>query len=274
MQFEDIEVEPAFMCPCDPTTAAHIATIFPESAVTTKSQLVCSETELSVGKLQWRHGVWFQEWHGEKQLRNLPPTTIAPSHELTQRTLMPALSVRAQAQVKSETEASPSTGISPDVKPLSQLMSLQPAQPQGVQSQATALIPTQYLPMQSDPMPSSQEMQHQPVKPKERLLAKDDRPTLPKHFNFKTSSGTVNIAKRIGTDYNLLGIFLLQDEDGMVTDAIADEHHHNAFKVNNEILKQWIQGKGRQPVQWSTLIDVLKEIELSELAKMIEETFL
>ena len=38
------------------------------------------------------------------------------------------------------------------------------------------------------------------------------------------------------------------------------------------ILKQWIQGKGMQPVQWSTLIDVLKEIELSELAKKIEES--
>ena len=110
------------------------------------------------------------------------------------------------------------------------------------------------------------------MKPKERLLAKEDRPTLPKLLNFKTSSGTVNIAKRIGADYNLLGIFLLQDEDGTVTDAIADEHHHNAFKVNYDILKQWIQGKGMQPVQWSTLIDVLKEIELSELAKKIEES--
>ena len=42
MQFEDIEVEPAFLCPCDPTSA-HVATIFPQSAVTNKSQLVCSE---------------------------------------------------------------------------------------------------------------------------------------------------------------------------------------------------------------------------------------
>ena len=110
------------------------------------------------------------------------------------------------------------------------------------------------------------------MKPKEKLLAKEDRPTFPKLLNFKTSSGTVNIAKRIGADYNLLGIFLLQDEDGTVTDAIADERHHNPFKVNYEILKQWIQGKGRQPVQWSTLIDVLKKIELSELAKKIEES--
>ena len=113
-------------------------------------------------------------------------------------------------------------------------------------------------------MPSSQ-------KPKERLPATEDRPTLLQLLDFKTSSGNMNIVKQIGADYNLLGIFLLQDDDRAITDAIADEHHHNAFKVNNEILKQWIQGKGMQPVQWSTLIDVLNKIELSTLAKKIED---
>ena len=83
MKFEDIEVEPAFLCPCDPTSA-HAATIFPKSAVTTKSQLVCSEQNVRVGKLQWSHGVWFPEWHGEKQPINPLPTTITPSHEHTQ----------------------------------------------------------------------------------------------------------------------------------------------------------------------------------------------
>ena len=114
-------------------------------------------------------------------------------------------------------------------------------------------------------------MKYQSVTPKERLPSTEDRPTLEQLIDFKTSSGTVNIAKRIGADYNLLGIFLLQDEVGTITDAIADEHHHNAFKVNYHILKQWIQGGGKQPVQWSTLIDVLEKIELSVLAKKIKE---
>ena len=240
MQFEDIEFEPAFLCPCDPTSAAHAATIFPESAVTTKSQLVCTEEKVRVGKLQWSHGVWFQDWHGENEL---PINTIVK----------------------------PSTGISPDVKTLPQSMSLQPAQPQGVQSQATSLIPTQHQPIQSEPMPSSQGMQHQSMKPKERLPSTEGRPTLPKLLNFKTSSGTMNLVKQIGADYNMLGAFLLQDDDGTITDAITEEYHHNVFKVNYDILKQWIQGKGRQPVKWSTLIEVLKNIELSELAKKIEE---
>ena len=175
MQFEDIEVEPAFLCPCD-LTPAHVATIFPQSAVTTKSQLVCSETELGVGKLQWSQGVWFPEWHGEKQLPNPLPTMKAT-----------------------------------------------------------------------------------------------DRPTLPQLINFETQSGSIKITERIGISYGKLGPLLLRDDDGAVTQAIRDQYHHDAAKINYEILQRWIQGKGRQPVQWSTLIDVLKKIELSVLAKKIED---
>ena len=175
MQFDDIEIEPVFLCPCDPTSA-HAATIFPESAVTTKSQLVCSETELSIGKLQWSHGVWFPEWHGEKQPPNPLPTIKAT-----------------------------------------------------------------------------------------------DRPTLPQLINFETLRGSIKITERIGTSYSKLGPLLLRDNDGSVTQAIRDQYHHAASKINYEILQRWIQGEGRQPVQWSTLIDVLKKIELSPLAKEIAD---
>ena len=93
MQFEDIEVEPAFLCPCP--TSAHVATIFPQSAVTTKSQLVCSEANVRVGKLQWSHGVWFPEWHGGKQLSKPLPTTTALPQEIpvkaTDRPTLPQL---------------------------------------------------------------------------------------------------------------------------------------------------------------------------------------
>ena len=186
MQFDDIEVEPAFLCPCD-LTPAHVATIFPESAVTTKSQLVCSETEVGVGNLQWSQGVWFPEWHGEKQPPMPLPTTTALPKEM------------------------------PSIK-------------------AT------------------------------------DRPTLLQLTYFKTRSGSVNIMEQIGTSYRSLGLFLLEDANGVVTKAIRDQYpHHDAATINYEILQRWIQGNWRQPVQWSTLIDVLKKIELSRLAKEIED---
>ena len=187
MQFEDIEVEPAFLCPCDPTSAAHAATIFPQSAVTTESQLVCSEQNVRVGKMQWSHGVWFPEWHREKQPPKPLPTTTALPQEM------------------------------PTVK-------------------AT------------------------------------DRPTLLQLTYFKTPSGSINITEQIGTSYRNLGLHLLEDANGVVTKAIRDQYHHDAATINYEILQRWIQGKGRQPVQWSTLIDVLKKIELSPLAKKIADS--
>ena len=187
MQFEDIEVEPAFLCPCDLTSAAHAATIFPESAVTTKSQLVCSEQKVRVGKLRWSQGVWFPEWHGEKQPPKPLPTITALPQEM------------------------------PTIK-------------------AT------------------------------------DQPTLLQLTYFKTQSDSINIAEQIGTSYRNLGLHLLEDANGVVTKAIRDQYHHDAATINYEILQRWIQGKGMQPVQWSTLIDVLKKIELSPLAKKITDS--
>ena len=119
--------------------------------------------------------------------------------------------------------------------------------------------------------PAQPRSQAQPQKPKERLPATEDRPTLPQLIDFKTSTGNMNVTERIGTSYGKLGPLLMRDDDGAVTQAIRDQYHHDAAKINYEILQRWIQGKGRQPVQWSTLIDVLKKIQLSPLAKEIAD---
>ena len=203
MQFDDIEVVPAFLCSHGPTSKAHAATIFPKSAVTSESLLMCSETEDAIGELEWSQGVWFQDWHGEKQQpRQLPST----------------------AEVSTEKH-----------------------------SKAT-----------------SQTLTH-PQKPKERLPSTEDRPTLPELIDFKTGTENMNILKHIGTLYNDLGILLLDDKAGTVTKAIEKQCHHVVYDINLQILRQWIQGEGRQPVQWSTLVDVLKKIKLSVLAKKIED---
>ena len=91
---------------------------------------------------------------------------------------------------------------------------------------------------------------------------------------FKTSSGrSVNIVEEIGTNYSTLGPLLLEDDSGAVTETIISKHQRDADKINWEILSRWLQGKGKCPVAWSTLIDVLKDIELSEVAVVIQEGF-
>ena len=97
----------------------------------------------------------------------------------------------------------------------------------------------------------------------ERLLSTESKPTLPELISFKTTTSTINIVKRIGIHFFELGPLLLHDDDGMMTQAITDKCYHNTAKISYEILKRWIKGEGKKPLQWSTL---LKKIELSELA--------
>ena len=199
MRIDEVEVKPAFLCPCS-ISSTHVATTFPpESSITTDTQLVCSKQGMIIGKLQWSQGIWFQKWHGDKP----------------------------QSTTKATTSPAGSTG------------------------------------------PVTECQLTRPVEKKERLPS--GKPTLSELICFKTTTSTVNIVKRIGTHFLELGPMLLHDDDGMMTQAITDECRHNAAKINYEILKRWIQGEGKEPLQWSTLIDVLKKIELSELALTIEE---
>ena len=97
-------------------------------------------------------------------------------------------------------------------------------------------------------------------------------PTLPKLLNFKTSSGTtVNIFQQIGIHYSKLGPLLLNDDTGAVTSAIVSQYQQDAHAINQEILKRWICGQGNQPVTWSTLLDVLRDVGLSDLAQLMQE---
>ena len=39
-----------------------------------------------------------------------------------------------------------------------------------------------------------------------------------------------------------------------------------------EVIEEWVAGKGIHPVNWKTLTEVLRDIELSRLAEEIEAT--
>ena len=61
MRFEDLQVKPAFLCPCD-CNPSHVATICSDSnMVCSDSYMVCSDTDTSQGCLQEQHLFWFQD---------------------------------------------------------------------------------------------------------------------------------------------------------------------------------------------------------------------
>ena len=102
------------------------------------------------------------------------------------------------------------------------------------------------------------------------LIVQQQAVTLPELLRFRTPSG--KLMDQIGINYWDLGILLLNDAKGAITKAIVAQCNKDAAKINREILQRWIEGQG-MPVEWVTLIEVLKDIGLAELAREIEKKY-
>ena len=91
-------------------------------------------------------------------------------------------------------------------------------------------------------------------------------PTLPELLNFPGQEKRINIPQEIGTQYKTFGTILLEDDSGARVDNIVHEYRERAERINTEILQEWLNGRGKLPVTWETLVEVLHDIELSVLA--------
>ena len=93
------------------------------------------------------------------------------------------------------------------------------------------------------------------------------KPTLPELLKFTCPDGSVvSIPVEVATKYVQFGTFLLDDRNGSRVKIMAHKHSNDAERINTEILKEWLTGRGKQPVNWTTLVEVLCDIELSTLA--------
>ena len=63
---------------------------------------------------------------------------------------------------------------------------------------------------------------------------------------------------------------LLNDHNGTKVSNMEDKHRGDAVQINTEILREWATGRGKQPVSWETLTEVLCNIGLGALASEIE----
>ena len=80
----------------------------------------------------------------------------------------------------------------------------------------------------------------------------------------------INILTQIGVHYDVFGIFLLNDNDGSVTDALKETCMRDSDEINLEISRKWLQGEGKLPITWVTFLRVLKNIDMKPLAFDIE----
>ena len=97
-----------------------------------------------------------------------------------------------------------------------------------------------------------------------------DKLSLSEFIKFPGRSGTINIPQQMGSEYIAFGISLLDDTKGKrVTDFMVNRRGDKEA-INLEILQEWVAGRGKHPVTWKTLIDVLRGINMDSLADEIE----
>ena len=68
----------------------------------------------------------------------------------------------------------------------------------------------------------------------------------------------------------MVGTTLLDDKDGTIIPAIAQQYANNVELINMEILRRWIQGKGMSDHTWGALLGVLR-VHCFSLAESVEE---
>lgn len=89
-------------------------------------------------------------------------------------------------------------------------------------------------------------------------------------MHYDTGDSHINIPQHIGIKYQEFGIILL-DTDYSYIEVLERQYLRDAVQINSRILQDWLNGKGKQPKTWATLIEVLVSIELSTLANIIKK---
>ena len=103
--------------------------------------------------------------------------------------------------------------------------------------------------------------------------AADDRPTLQELQKFPAKDEFKDIVAEIQNDYKSLGIQLLNDSNGQIVMGIETAERGHPLDITVVILRQWLQGKGRLPVTWQTLVECLRDAKLNVVADYIEDAF-
>jgi len=103
----------------------------------------------------------------------------------------------------------------------------------------------------------------------------DQQPTLRQLMLLKSPSGkAVEIFQSITPHWKNLGVYFDLDEMGCILDCIARDHQYSLTRCFLQMMNKWLQGCGRQPVTWATLIEVLKEANYIRLAIDVKEAVL
>ena len=102
-------------------------------------------------------------------------------------------------------------------------------------------------------------------------LHADDKPSLLDLRKFPGKRHKFDVMERIGVKYSDFGMFLLQDHDLTKVSALELTWQRASLPICRDIMKDWVQGKGKLPVTYATLLHCLRDADLHSLAKDIED---
>ena len=80
---------------------------------------------------------------------------------------------------------------------------------------------------------------------------------------------SLGLYEGIGDKYPAFGMLLLNDMSGERVEALEFKCVEDPDRMEVKILEEWLKGKGL-PVTWESLVQVLRDIDLSFLADKIQ----
>ena len=95
----------------------------------------------------------------------------------------------------------------------------------------------------------------------------DTQPTLMQLTYMVAPSGKeVRIIENISAKWKKVGILFNFDPTGCTIDLIDARHPSDPEACCTDMMKMWLEGRGRKPASWATLVEVLKNAKFNNLA--------
>ena len=101
-------------------------------------------------------------------------------------------------------------------------------------------------------------------------LSLTSKPRLYELDRIKGNGKTVKVISRVAAKWEEVATRL--HFEGHDISRIKKDEHYQSFDACRSMFVEWLEGKGRTPTTWETIIKVLEEVELANVASDLRDT--
>ena len=103
------------------------------------------------------------------------------------------------------------------------------------------------------------------------FTGRQNQPTLNQIDRVEGINGAIKIIERVAARWKQVATRL--HFEGHDIQRIDTDNSKSCIDACRTVFIEWLKGKGRMPITWETLINVLKEAGFSEIASDLEHLF-